>query len=389
MKDLVMKFYSPLTADFYRDGHDPVVLDSYELLDYSETISDALARENASLGGGDLMPYYHAKDGVSEKVVSAVVSADWFGAALCCCATVHLRAPLTGEECFALQEYLCGQYSDGLGEGFEQREIRVDGGALYVHLWQPDGFAFETMITSEPQKMSRTAQKKYEITGIAHPQHPVLHRIRALCNVTQGVKAGDLGGYVQSEDNLSQEGACWIYDDAVAWDQACVAQDAALRENAMACDEAFVGGHADVAGAAVIQDEAIVLSGHIFENACICGEGKVLAGKYRDLEPRIFGRARIYGTISGNVICSSDTEIPWETELENPSGDVRIYGTVPGYVLCRSDAVILPGVELINPTRDQFLLNGKEICVQPREETRAIHKPKRAVHKPKRHEPER
>lgn len=193
--------------------------------------------------------------------------------------------------------------------------------------------------------------KKYEVTGIAHPQNPALHRIRALADLNKEVKAGAVGGYVESEDNLSQEGACWVYDDAVACEEACVAQDAALRGNAMACGSAFVGGHAGVAGAAVIQDCAIVLAGSVFENACICGDGKILAGKYRGLEPRIFGNARIYGTISGSVICSGDTVIP-------------------------------PGVELINPTRDQFTLNGEGIRIKPCRETRAIHKPKR-------HEPER
>ena len=46
---------------------------------------------------------------------------------------------------------------------------------------------------------------KYEITRIAHPKFPWMHRIRALRNVREDVRAGDLGGFVQSERNLSQE----------------------------------------------------------------------------------------------------------------------------------------------------------------------------------------
>ena len=52
--------------------------------------------------------------------------------------------------------------------------------------------------------------QKYEITDIVHPQYPWLHRIRALRDVREDVHAGDLGGFVQSEENLSQEGQCWV-----------------------------------------------------------------------------------------------------------------------------------------------------------------------------------
>lgn len=51
-------------------------------------------------------------------------------------------------------------------------------------------------------------QKKYEITEIDHPKYPWLHRIRALRQVNEQVSAGSLGGYVQTEDNLSQDGTC-------------------------------------------------------------------------------------------------------------------------------------------------------------------------------------
>ena len=52
---------------------------------------------------------------------------------------------------------------------------------------------------------------KYEITDITHPGNPKLHRIRALVDIPMyGVKAGDLGGYIEKEDNLSQYDNCWV-----------------------------------------------------------------------------------------------------------------------------------------------------------------------------------
>ena len=56
--------------------------------------------------------------------------------------------------------------------------------------------------------------KKYEITDIAHPDNPNLHRIRAVTDLTEDVLAGMLGGYVESYDNLDQEGRAWISEDA-------------------------------------------------------------------------------------------------------------------------------------------------------------------------------
>ena len=50
-----------------------------------------------------------------------------------------LREELTG-----LKDYLTGQAADGVGEGLEQQAIRVDGGELYVHMWQPEGWSIQT-----------------------------------------------------------------------------------------------------------------------------------------------------------------------------------------------------------------------------------------------------
>ena len=60
--------------------------------------------------------------------------------------------------------------------------------------------------------------QKYEITDIAHGEYPFLHRIRALRDIGDKVKTGDLGGFVECESNLSFEPGddAWIFDDAIA-----------------------------------------------------------------------------------------------------------------------------------------------------------------------------
>ena len=76
--------------------------------------------------------------------------------------------------------------------------------------------------------------KKYEITDIAHPDNPNLHRIRALTDLTEDVLAGMLGGYVESYDDLDQEGRAWISEDAIACENAVVCGDAVLTDHAVA-----------------------------------------------------------------------------------------------------------------------------------------------------------
>lgn len=72
---------------------------------------------------------------------------------------------------------------------------------------------------------------KYELTDIAHLQYPFLRRIRALRNIGDKVKAGDFGGFVESEQNLSFEPGdeAWLFDDAISCNEARVDKDSILK----------------------------------------------------------------------------------------------------------------------------------------------------------------
>ena len=121
--------------------------------------------------------------------------------------------------------------------------------------------------------------KKYEITDIAHPDNPNLHRIRAVTDLTEDVLKGMLGGYVESYDNLDQEGRAWISEDAIACENAVVCGDAVLTDHAVAKGCAYVGKNATVMGDATVQDDAIVCGGVIMGKSCVCGYA--LCRKYK------------------------------------------------------------------------------------------------------------
>ena len=69
-------------------------------------------------------------------------------------------------------------------------------------------------------------EKKYKLTEETKEWcGHTLHRIEALKDFGN-VKAGDKGGFIESEKNLSQEGSAWVSDSACVTGSACVTDSA-------------------------------------------------------------------------------------------------------------------------------------------------------------------
>ena len=70
--------------------------------------------------------------------------------------------------------------------------------------------------------------KKYELTDetIKTKSGKTLYRIRALRSIYGTiVSKGVLGGFIENERNLSQEGDCWVGGDAQVYDKVRVHVD--------------------------------------------------------------------------------------------------------------------------------------------------------------------
>lgn len=104
--------------------------------------------------------------------------------------------------------------------------------------------------------------KKYKLTNeTIYYYGKVLHRIKALRDFST-IKKGDIGGFVEGKNNLSQEGDCWIYDNAK------VLGDAAVFGNAL------VYGNAEVINSALVYDDA-----KIFDNAIVFDDAHIYIGR--------------------------------------------------------------------------------------------------------------
>ncbi len=137
---------------------------------------------------------------------------------------------------------------------------------------------------------------KYEITDIQHPNNPTLFRIRALIDIPSlGVNAGDLGGYIESEWNLSQEGDSWVGGDAQVYDGAHVFHRAHIFGNARVFKHARIFGNAQVYDNASIYDRA-----KVFDNAQVRDNAQIFFNTWvsGDVVINKFMKLSVWGNIT-------------------------------------------------------------------------------------------
>lgn len=132
--------------------------------------------------------------------------------------------------------------------------------------------------------------EKYKLikSKAKNPNGGHLYRIRALKTFhVQGatVWKDDGGGYVESEANLSQEGNCWIFDHAKAYENSRVSDDAILTKRAIVRGDSVVNKKAsvkdcaNVGGKSIVTDEAQICDNVIVFNYKVTGKDKLTGRK--------------------------------------------------------------------------------------------------------------
>ncbi len=180
--------------------------------------------------------------------------------------------------------------------------------------------------------------EKYEITDIAHKKYPFLHRIRALRDIGEQVKAGDLGGFVESEGNLSFEAGdeAWIFDDAICAGDGYVDKNSRLYGYAIVCGNGYVSQDSAMSAHARVEDDAYICCADLCGHARVSGHGMVLSSPDSGARPILSEHCAVYGTVQG---------------------DIHIMGT----------AVVISGEEIRNGTLDTLVINehGRSVIRDP------------------------
>jgi hypothetical protein len=106
---------------------------------------------------------------------------------------------------------------------------------------------------------NRAPAKKFVLTGETKQFYgTTLHRIKAV-KTFGNVKAGTVGGFVEREENLSQKGTCFIFDNGKAYDQAQVRGDVIVKDRARVFGRVVVDGGIKLTGRAALGGDIAII----------------------------------------------------------------------------------------------------------------------------------
>ena len=211
----LLKLYMPLTADFYpRDewgdsSEEGERWDDRTLTEYEDQILGALVKnrmpEERERG---LMHWYGEQDSLNAKVRSAEFTVEVRDGCLWGVAECQVVGELTSGELTRLKDFISGQASDGWGEGFEQREIDVGDGKLYVHFWQDHDFELKRDVpdmTEFKKLLNRPKKPKMQLIGQDGNIFAIMGRAsRLLKNAGQSDKAKEMCDRVTASQSYSE-----------------------------------------------------------------------------------------------------------------------------------------------------------------------------------------
>lgn len=168
---------------------------------------------------------------------------------------------------------------------------------------------------------------KYKFTG---ETKEYLGRVlkRIVCVEPFGhVKRGELGGWIETEENLSQLDEAWVSREAIVYGNAAICSRAMVLDHACVYGNACITGDAKICGQANVYDNALVLeNGLLHGNAKVYGDAIISGNAKVCNKAEIFDRAKVSGdsVVCAEAIVSGSAQVYGEAFI---SGDATIRST--------------------------------------------------------------
>lgn len=205
--------------------------------------------------------------------------------------------------------------------------VSVTGNKVYV-----DGKLYADL-DEDNAGIPSSNTKKYELTDntIVY-KGVVLHQIRSLQNFGN-VKAGELGGFIESEDNLSHTGTCWVYNSAKVYGKI------KLMGTSIVSDEAIVTGIVSVKECIITDNSMFNASGSITGRLVMSDDSYLSGNIYLTGQLTMADSSSIRGSIdcSGRITITDSSSIKdtlkcsgqlFMSDYSSMNGNSCIYGSV-------------------------------------------------------------
>ena len=133
-------------------------------------------------------------------------------------------------------------------------------------------------------KQADASTRKYEFTG------KTLNHDGAILRQIRRISDGEVGGWIESENNFSHEGDCWIGENAQVYGDAKVYGNAKVYDNAKVFRNSRVCGNAKVSGDALVYGNSRVCG-----NAKVSGDALVYGNAWVSGDAQVYGNAKVSG----------------------------------------------------------------------------------------------
>ena len=255
--------------------------------------------------------------------------------------------------------------------------------------------------------MAMATDKKYELTEEINRRldGTVLHRIRAVKDFTLAdgteVHAGDLGGWVEREHNLSHCGNAWVSEAALIHGSAKVLGSARVFGAAEVYGSAWVSGSARVYGSARVFGDAEVFGSaqiyglaRILDEAEVCGSARVYDSAAVSDSAVVCGHAQVCGSalVNGSAKVSDSAVVCGDAQvcgcaLVRDSSDYTVYqnswSSGRWFTYTRSDGMWKVGC--FHGTGEELIAKAYKDSEQSGKCYKAIVRAQEAIDKAKKH----